>query len=29
MMKRLPVIAHLPTDEVGLRYRHCPDPKEM
>ena len=27
-MKRLPVIAHLPHEEVGRRYRHCPDPKE-
>jgi transposase len=27
-MKRLPVIAHLPAEEVGRRYRHCPDPKE-
>ena len=27
-MKRLPVIAHLPADEVCHRYRHCPDPKE-
>jgi len=27
-MKRLPVIAHLPPEEVGRRYRHCPDPKE-
>ena len=27
-MKRLPVIAHLPPEEVGRRYRTCPDPKE-
>jgi hypothetical protein len=27
-MKRLPVIAHLPAEEVGRRYRNCPDPKE-
>ena len=27
-MKRLPVIAHLPPEEVGRRYRNCPDPKE-
>ena len=27
-MKRLPIIAHLSTDEVGRRYRHCPDPSE-
>jgi transposase len=27
-MKRLPVLTHLPADEVGHRYRHCPDPKE-
>lgn len=27
-MKRLPVQAHLSADEVGDRYRHCPDPKE-
>jgi len=27
-MNRLPVIAHLPPEEVGRRYRHCPDPKE-
>src|SRR5438128_2186177 len=27
-MKRLPVIAHLPPEEVGRRYRRCPDPKE-
>src|SRR5260370_14148571 len=27
-MKRLPVIAHLPHQEVGRRYRNCPDPKE-
>jgi hypothetical protein len=27
-MKRLPVIAHLPPQEVGRRYRNCPDPKE-
>ena len=27
-MQRLPVIAHLPPEEVGRRYRHCPDPKE-
>jgi transposase len=27
-MKRLPVIAHLPAEEVGRRYRSCPDPKE-
>src|SRR5215471_2157645 len=27
-MRRLPVIAHLPHEEVGRRYRHCPDPKE-
>ena len=27
-MKRLPVVAHLPADEVGRRYRACPDPGE-
>src|SRR5262249_5885401 len=27
-MNRLPVIAHLPAEEVGRRYRTCPDPKE-
>jgi transposase len=27
-MKRLPVIGHLPPEEVGRRYRNCPDPKE-
>ena len=27
-MKRLPVVAHLPPEEVGRRYRHCPDPGE-
>jgi transposase len=27
-MKRLSVIPHLPHEEVGRRYRHCPDPKE-
>src|SRR6516165_7450971 len=27
-MKRLPVVAHLPSEEVGRRYRNCPDPKE-
>jgi transposase len=27
-MQRLPVIAHLPAQEVGRRYRNCPDPKE-
>jgi transposase len=27
-MKRLPVVAHLSADEVGHRYRRCPDPKE-
>jgi len=27
-MKRLPVTAELSADEVGRRYRHCPDPKE-
>ena len=27
-MKRLPVIAHLPPEEVGRRSRHCPDPEE-
>ena len=27
-MRRLPVVAHLPPEEVGRRYRHCPDPKE-
>jgi transposase len=27
-MKRLPVVAHLPPEEVGRRYRTCPDPKE-
>jgi transposase len=27
-MNRLPVVAHLPADEVGRRYRTCPDPKE-
>jgi transposase len=27
-MKRLPVAAHLPPEEVGRRYRYCPDPKE-
>lgn len=26
-MKRLPVTAHRSADEVGRRYRHCPDPK--
>lgn len=27
-MKRLPVIAHLSADEVGKRYRRCPNPQE-
>lgn len=27
-MKRLPVQVHLSADEVGDRYRHCPDAKE-
>ena len=27
-MKRLPVVAHLPAEELGRRYRTCPDPKE-
>ena len=27
-MKRLPVVAHLPVEEVRRRYRTCPDPKE-
>ena len=27
-MQRLPVIAHLPHEEVGRRYRNCPEPKE-
>ncbi len=27
-MKRLPVTAHLSADEVGDRYRRCPDSKE-
>jgi transposase len=27
-MKALPVVAHLPVEEVGRRYRACPDPKE-
>jgi transposase len=27
-MKRLPVLAHLPSQEVGRRYRLCTDPKE-
>jgi transposase len=27
-MKRLPVHAHLSVDDVGHRYRQCPDPKE-
>jgi transposase len=27
-MRPLPVIAHLPHEEVGRRYRNCPDPKE-
>jgi transposase len=27
-MKRLPVIPHLPVEEVKDRYRRCPDPKE-
>jgi transposase len=27
-MKRLPVVAHLSSDEVGRRYRGCPDPQE-
>jgi transposase len=27
-MKRLPVLAHLSPEEVGRRYRSCPDPKE-
>ena len=27
-MRRLPVTTHLSADEVGHRYRHCPDPKE-
>ncbi len=27
-MKRLPVFAHLPPEEVGRLYRHCPDPQE-
>ncbi|HKB38085.1 MAG TPA: hypothetical protein VKD72_16685 [Gemmataceae bacterium] len=26
-MKRLPVIAHLPPEEVSHRSRHCQDPK--
>jgi len=27
-MQRLPVVAHLPVQEVGRRYRTCPDAKE-
>jgi transposase len=27
-MKRLPLVAHLSVEEVGRRYRTCPDPKE-
>src|SRR5262249_36575594 len=27
-MQRLPVVGHLPAEEVGRRYRPCPDPKE-
>src|SRR3954447_16475316 len=27
-MKRLPVLAHLPAEEVRRRHRRCPDPKE-
>lgn len=27
-MQRLPVVAHLSAQEVGRRYRTCPDPKE-
>lgn len=27
-MQRFPVVAHLPVEEVGHRYRTCPDPKE-
>ena len=27
-MQRLPVVAHLPAEEVGRCYRTCPDPKE-
>jgi len=27
-MQRLAVVAHLPAEEVGRRYRTCPDPKE-
>ena len=27
-MRRLPVTTHRSADEVGHRYRHCPDPKE-
>ena len=27
-MRPLPVSAHLPHEEVGRRYRSCPDPKE-
>jgi transposase len=27
-MKRLPVVAHLPADEVGVRYRSCSDARE-
>lgn len=27
-MKRLPVVAHLPVEDVGRRYRNCADPKE-
>jgi transposase len=27
-MKRLPVMAHLPCEELGRRYRSCPHPKE-
>lgn len=28
MRQRLPVVGHLSADEVGDRYRRCPDPKE-
>ena len=27
-MRRLPVVAHLPAEEVCRRYRTCPDPNE-
>ena len=27
-MQRFPVVAHLSAEEVGHRYRRCPDPKE-